>query len=66
MGISFSPKNTLHQGSRMTDAERIKLTILLHQHTPAERLSSMEISAMLQFMEQRDYLITAPTKEISK
>ena len=31
----------------MTEAERIKLTILLHQHTPTERLSSMEISAML-------------------
>jgi hypothetical protein len=45
----------------MSEAERIKLTILLHQHTPAERLSSMEINAMLQFMEQRDYLITAPT-----
>lgn len=45
----------------MTEAERIKLTILLHQHTPAERLSSMEINAMLQFMEQRDYTISVPT-----
>ena len=50
----------------MTEQERIKLTILLHQHTPAERLSSMEISAMLEFMEQRDYAITAPKPSTSK
>ena len=41
----------------MTEAERIKLTILLHQYTPAERLSAMEIATVLQFMEQRDYTI---------
>jgi hypothetical protein len=44
----------------MTEAERIKLTILLHQHTPAERLSAMEIRTILEFIEGRDYKITAP------
>ena len=44
----------------MTEAERIKLTILLHQHTPAERLSAMEIATVLEFMEGRDYQIIVP------
>lgn len=44
----------------MTESERIKLTIILHQFTAASRLTSMEISAMLQFMDGRGYSITAP------
>jgi hypothetical protein len=48
----------------MTEAERIKLTIILHQHTPAERLSAMEIRTILEFMEGRDYSITAPTDQL--
>jgi hypothetical protein len=44
----------------MTESERIKLTILLHQHTPAERLRAMEIATCLEFMEGRDYQIIAP------
>lgn len=45
----------------MTEAERIKLTILLHQHTPAERLSAMEIATVLEFIEGRGFTITPPT-----
>jgi hypothetical protein len=37
------PRQGLSIGSGMTESERIKLTILLHQYTPAERLSAMEI-----------------------
>jgi hypothetical protein len=50
----------INSGDAVTEAERIKLTILLHQHTPAERLSAMEIRTVLEFMEGRDYSITAP------
>jgi hypothetical protein len=42
----------------MTEAERIKLTILLHQFTPAERLSAMEIRTVLEFIEGRGFTIT--------
>jgi hypothetical protein len=48
------------EGRRVTESERIKLTIILHQFTAASRLTSMEISAMLQFMDGRGYSITAP------
>jgi hypothetical protein len=41
----------------MTEADRTKLTILLHQFTAAERLSAMEIHAMLQFVEGRGFSI---------
>jgi hypothetical protein len=44
----------------VTDADRIKLTILLHQHTPAERLSAMEIRTILEFIEGRGYGISIP------
>ena len=47
----------------MTEAERIKLTILLHQHTPMERLSNMEARTVFEFLEQRGYEITAPTTD---
>jgi hypothetical protein len=42
----------------MTESERIKLTILLHQYTPAERLSAMEIATILEFIEGRGFTIT--------
>jgi hypothetical protein len=44
----------------MTEAERIKLTILLHQYTPAERLTAMEIRTVLEFIEGRGYSIERP------
>jgi hypothetical protein len=42
----------------MTESERIKLTILLHQYTPAERLTAMEIATILEFIEGRGFTIT--------
>ena len=36
----------------MTESERIKLTILLHQYTPAERLTAMEIATILEFIDR--------------
>jgi len=42
----------------MTESERIKLTILLHQYTPAERLTAMEIATILEFIEGRGFRIT--------
>ena len=50
----------------MTEAERITLTILLHQHTPAERLSAMEIRTILEFIEGRGYGISIPTETFTE
>jgi hypothetical protein len=50
----------------VTEADRVKLTIILHQHTPAERLSAMEIRTILEFIEGRGYGISIPTETITK
>jgi hypothetical protein len=50
----------------VTDADRLKLTFLLHQHTPAERLSAMEIRTILEFIEGRGYGISIPTETFIK
>jgi hypothetical protein len=47
-------------GANVTEAERITLTILLHKHAPAERLSAMEIRTILEFIEGRGYGISIP------
>jgi hypothetical protein len=50
----------------MTEADRTKLVIILHQFTAAELLTAMEIAAMIQFMDGRGYSITVPTQPTHK
>jgi hypothetical protein len=42
----------------VTETEKTKLTILLHQHTPAERLTAMEIQTVLEFIEGCGFTIS--------
>ena len=48
----------------MTESDRTKLVILLHQFTPAERLSAMEIATVLEFIEGRGFTITKDDNQL--
>jgi hypothetical protein len=44
----------------MTEAELRELVVLLHKHTPAERLSAMEIKTVIDWLDGRGYKISKP------
>jgi hypothetical protein len=50
------------KGEQLTDRERDKLVIRLAQHTPAGRLTAMEIATILDFVEHCGFTITKDDK----